>query len=295
MLLHKRSRFGPVGFVNKGPVLAEETPEAVAGAIDAVCRTAKELRLRALVVHPPDESVIRTEDMVRHGFLGSPVPGIADAMAIATVKGGRPTIESHMSRSAKQNYRQALRRGVDVVEGGREDIRLFFELMLGSCRRQGAKPNPGRVESLERLWDEFFPEVRLFLARCCGQPVAGLLFIRFGRRCWFWKKGWNEAAPEMHANVLLNVQAMTKAAEWGCDSVDFAAMDRPMAERWRPGQPMDVALAQSRHAFNLRLGARPVLLPRAGAYSPMAAFRAVAEWVLRWRGLSRFLGRVLVS
>ena len=294
MLLHKRSRFGPVGFVNKGPVLAEETPEAVAGAMDAVCRTAKELRLRALVVHPPDASGIRTADMVRHGFVGSPVPGIADATAIATVKGGRPTIESHMSRTAKKHCRQAVRRGVQVLEGSRRDLPVFFGLMLGSCKRQGARPNPDRVEALEALWDAFDPDVRLFFAHARGTPVAGLLLVRFGRRCTFWKKGWNEVAPESHANALLNYEAMVQAADWGCDIVDFAAFDRRAAEQWQAGSPMDDVLARSRHAFNLRLGAKPVLLPRAQVYLPGLVFRLMIGCALRCGSLTRELVRRLM-
>lgn len=294
MMLYKSSRFGRVGFVNKGPVCREETPEAVASAIESVCQKARALGLRALVVQPPDASGIGTEDMVRHGFLGVRVPGVVDAAAMCRVDGGRPAIEGQMSRSAKQNCRQAVRRGVEVVEGRRDDLPVFFDLMLGSCRRQRARPNPARVEALERLWDAFDPDVRLFFARLQGQAVAGLLLIKFGKRCTFWKKGWNERVPETHANALLNFHAMVEAAEWGCDEVDFVAMDRRLAERWKPGHTMDDELGQSRHAFNLRLGARPVLLPRAQVYVSSRVLRPLVGLLLSRPALARLIEGVIV-
>jgi len=294
MMLYKHSRFGRVGFVNKGPVLGEETQTAVAPAIESVCRKARALRLCALVVQPPDQSRIRTEDMVRHGFLAVRVPGVVDATAMCRVEGGRPAIEAQMSRSATKHCRQAVRRGVEIFEGGRHDLPVFFDLMLGSCRRQGARPNPGRVEGLEGLWDAFAPDVRLFFARVHGQVVAGLLLIRFGKRCTFWKKGWNERAPETHANALLNFQAMVEAAEWGCDVVDFVAMDRRLAEHWQPGQTMDDELGQSRHAFNLRLGARPVLLPRAQVYVPSRVLRPLVGFLLSRPALARRIEGAIV-
>lgn len=295
LLLHKRSRFGSVGFVNKGPVLTEETPNAVAEAIEVLCRKSKALRLRALVLQPPDASKIRAGDMVEHGFLREPVPGIIDATALATVAGGPPTIEARMSRSARQNCRQAVKRGVEITEGTRNDLGVFFELMLGSCARQCARPNPDRVEVLEALWDAFASDVRLLFAMRQGEKVAGLLLIRFGGRCTFWKKGWNEAAPRSHANALLNFEAMVRAAEWGCNVVDFVGMDRRAAERWQPGQPMDAALGESRHAFNIRFGARPVVLSHAHVYLPVRVWRPVMGWLLRQPRLARRIERLLMK
>jgi len=291
LMLIKLTRLGRVGFVNKGPVLREETVAELAKALAAIQRVAREQHLRAVILQLPDGSQIAPELLWQQGVGKSPVPGILDATLVADVAGGPVAVEARMSRKAKQHSRFAQKSGVKVVECGREGLPIFFELMLGSCRRQGVSPNPGRLDLLERLWDVWFPEVRLLLARYQSQWVAGLLLLRFNRRCTFWKKGWNEACPELHANAFLNHHAMLMAAEWQCDEVDFVGMDRSLALRWRENKPMEEVLAKSRYAFNLRLGARPRILPQAHLYLPSHAWRWVADRLLGCPKLGRWLMR----
>jgi hypothetical protein len=291
LMLIKPTRLGRVGFVNKGPVLREETDAELAKALASIQRVAREQHLRAVTLQLPDGSQIAPGLLWRQGFGKSPVPGVLDATLVADVTGGPEAIEARMSRKAKQHSRFAQKAGVEVVECGRETLPIFFELMLGSCHRQGVTPNPSRLELVEHLWDVWFPEVRLLLARYQGQWVAGLLLIRFNRRCTFWKKGWNEACPGLHANAFLNHRAMLLAADWQCDEVDFVGMDRSLALRWQEHEPMEEALAKSRYAFNLRLGARPRILPPALLYLPGRARRWVADRLLGCPKLGLWLAR----
>jgi lipid II:glycine glycyltransferase (peptidoglycan interpeptide bridge formation enzyme) len=291
LLLIKNTRFGRVGFVNKGPVLKEEHPNSIGLAMQRLLDTAASERVRALIVQPPDESRIAPADLRSHGFCRAPVPGIIDATLIASLEGGQEGVRSRLSRTARKQARQAQDRGVQTVEGTRADLPVFFELMCVTCRRQGVPPNPASVEALYRRWDAFTPDIRLFLATVKGEAVAGLLVLRFGDRCVFEKKGWNEKFPEAHPNTLLNVEAMMRAAAWGCRVVDFGAMDRSLAERMLAGKAVETELAATRYAFNLRLGARPVLLPEARVWIPWKWQRPWLDWLLSVPAFARRLER----
>ncbi len=289
-MLIRSTRWGRIGFINKGPVLAQETVESIQEALWHAMELVRAERLCALILQPPDHSRIQPPDLKRLGFCRGAVPGIINATLITSLEGGPEAIRARMGRTARREARRAVEYGVQIVEGGRSDLPCFFELMCHTCRRQGVVPNPARVESLYRRWDAFGPDIRLMLAAMRGEAVAGLLLLKFGTRCTFEKKGWNEKHYAAHPNTLLNVEALFRAAAWGCSSVDYCAMDRALAERMLRGENVEQELAATRHAFNIRLGAKPKLLPPAQAL----VFSTWQKWLLDWGlGKSKVAGRLM--
>lgn len=281
LLLTKQTRWGRVGFVNKGPVMREEGGKAVQFALQAVRQVVVQERLRAVVLQPPDLSQISAQDLVACGFSGWSVPGILDASAWASLAGGAQKIHERMNRTTQRECRQALKLGVRVFEGDVANLEIFFDLMRHTCLRQGVRPNPGSLNGLRAIWESFHPCCHLLFARVGAELVAGLLVLRFGKRCTFWKKGWNGQCPQAHPNTLLNYEAMVRAHAWGCEWVDFVGMDRTLAERWTNGEPVQDDLAKTRDAFNLRLGAVPRLLPSARTYLPNRIWRVVTCLLLK--------------
>jgi peptidoglycan pentaglycine glycine transferase (the first glycine) len=262
-LLWKRSRFGRIGYVSKGPILPAETPAAVNAIMVALKASAASLGVRGLILQPPDSSSISERSLIEHGFSRSPVESVVRATALVELTGGRDAIEKRMHSKTRQQTRAAAKRGVTIRIGNRSDIPCFFNLMLESCRRQNSQPNPSRPELLEALWDAFSPRVLLGLASCQGELVAGLLMVGHGSRMTFWKKGWNSHASQSYANCLLNAEALGWAADQGYTTVDFAALDHCIAEILLSGGTLTDSQRRSRYTFNFRLGAVPKLLPPA--------------------------------
>jgi lipid II:glycine glycyltransferase (peptidoglycan interpeptide bridge formation enzyme) len=262
-LLWKATRFGRIGYVSKGPVLRIETPTAVHRMLAALVKAAKAIGLRALILQPPDRSIISAADLGAHQFDSSPFGGIIRATAMIDLAGGRTAWEARMHAKARQQARTATKRGVTTRFGSRADLSGFYTLMCESCRRQHTLPNPSRVELLEALWDLFHPHVGLGFAYADGNPVAGLLMIGHGPRLTFWKKGWNAQGTQLYANCLLNVDALAWAQEQGYTTVDFAGLNPCIAETLVAGKELSSEQLSSRDMFNLRLGAVPHLLPPA--------------------------------
>lgn len=281
-LLWKQTRIGRIGYVTKGPILRDETPETIGRALTALTRQARELGLAAVLLQPPDRSQISSAQLVQHGFIARPIESVTNATALVDLSGGREAMLSRMNRQARREARQGLARGLIVREGDKRDLRTFFELMEGSCRRQGTQPNPGRLEILEHLWDALRPRIRLGLALANDMPIAGLLMIGFGDRLTFWKKGWNNQSPELHANSALNVEALGWAVDWGYREVDFLALDRGIALRLLADEALSEEQRRSRHLFNLRLGAQPLLLPSAHVLVVNRVLRPAVGFGLRF-------------
>ena len=292
-LLWKRSRFGRLGYVSKGPVLREERPELIDAAWHEMVALGKRLRLTALIAQPPDFSRLNDVDLERYGFSGAVVPAVIDATLLVDVSDGREAILGRMSQTMRNSVRQSLRKGVAISQAGKAGLAQFFQLMLETCRRQQTEPNPSRLESLEALWDEFEPRVRLTFASVSGEVVAGALLIGFGQRLTIWKKGWNVHESKVHPNALLYADALWWANENGYRQFDVVSVDREIATCLLAGQQLTEQQLRSRHMFHLRLGGQPHLLPRAQILVVNPLQRALFGALVRWKTLRNILFQVV--
>lgn len=262
-LLWKSSRLGRIGYVSKGPVLASESPEWVDRIFGLLLADLCQLRLRAMILQPPDASTIDQDNLVNRGFNRETVQTVIRSTAIIDLAGGREAVFARMNRQVRREMRIAVRDGVKIASGDRDELRSFFHLMVESSRRQGSSPNPNRVELLESLWDNFFPAVGLDLANVNGRSAAGLLTIAHGRRLTFWKKGWNAEVSRSFANCLLNGEVIGRACDRGFAEVDFVAMNPSVAACLTAGGALNDKQRASKDVFNLRFGATPRMLPPA--------------------------------
>jgi lipid II:glycine glycyltransferase (peptidoglycan interpeptide bridge formation enzyme) len=283
-VLWRPTRFGSVGFVNKGPVLSFEEPEKVEFSLDLLHRVIQTYQLMALIVQPPDETQLFGSGLATRGFVPDPLTNVISSTCMVDLTGSCGAWETGIRQSRKVEIRQAIRRGVTIREGGDADIPKFFSLMSATCVRQRVPPHPASVEALRDLVRAFQPrgEVRLSFADYHGETIAGQLDLKFGRRATTWKKGWNGAHPNLHPNALLAYESLRWAERLGCECLDFAGMDRSLAESLSAQGPLTEAQKMGRDMFNLGFGAKPRLLPRAVIYWRNPLLRFAHSQAVAW-------------
>jgi hypothetical protein len=179
------------------------------------------------------------------------------------VSDGVNGFEGRMNKTSRSSCRQAVKKGVTIREGNREDIGLFFRLMEATCRRQGVQPNPPTVRSFEEVWSSFAPKgcCRLTIAEFEGQPVSGLLCLPFGQVVHLWKKGSLPKYLHLHPMDLLYYEAFCWASRGNyimCDVEEMA--DRSAAGKILKGESIPIDEIHPRDIFHLRLGGEPYLL-----------------------------------
>ena len=288
-LLWKHAKFTRIGYVSKGPVLPAETAAAVDAALERVVSASRRLGLGAVVVQPPDDSLISSQMLVRHGCFVQPVESVIRATAIVSLEGGADDVVARMSRSTREQWRRARRERVTLAWGARGDLPEFFRLMCESAEHQGSPPNPGRVDLLEALWDALPDRVSLAFAEHSGRKLAGWLMIGHGRRISFWKKGWDSAEPRLFTSQFLTAECLAQASAAGYAAADMVAMSPDLAARLLAGEGRAEEHSRGRDVFNLRLGARPKLLPPAHLLVLNPALRGMAYAALRWQRLRSVL------
>jgi CelD/BcsL family acetyltransferase involved in cellulose biosynthesis len=279
-LLWRSTRLGRIGYVSKGPVLKPLENRVDADlverhAISLLKDTARRKRIRALIVQPPDFCNEMSGSLRDADLLPGVHMGVNDATWIVDVSDGFEGVERRMDRAFRKCLNRAQRGNLRVREGERSDLAGFWELMLCSCRRQNAGPNPSELRHLVALWDAARPRgaIRLHVVECDGGPVAGQLDVLFGKTVTFWKKGWNGAEKRLSPNDVCMYEGIRWASQAGYSLVDFASFDRTMAEGMIAGQALTEEQAQSRYVNFFRTGGRPMLLPRAQVY--------LQNWLLR--------------
>lgn len=269
-VLWRASRWGRIGYVSKGPVAENENKETVMLLVDLLGRAARQLRLIALMVHPPENSRLFSSLLPQARFVPNKLMSIITATLMVDVSNGVKSVEALMRRTTRKKHRRAIRNGIVIREGNERDIGIFFRLMLDTCKRQGVNPVPSTERALMELWRSFrnIGGCRLTLADYDGRTIAGLFCIPFGKIVRFWKKGSMPEHLHLHPVEMLYHEAMSWACSKGYHYCDFVSIDRKIAESLINGISLTENQKKSRDFFNLGFGGHPVILPEAYIYFP---------------------------
>jgi CelD/BcsL family acetyltransferase involved in cellulose biosynthesis len=289
-VLWRKTRFGRIGYVSKGPVAEAEAPELLDALVGLLTRTARQLRLAGMVVQPPGRSRLTASRLPTASFAANRIQGIVTATLVVDVSGGMPAVEARMRRTTRQLLRKSIRSGVRLREGSEKDLETFYHLMLKTCERQNVLPNPSSAAALKALWkaSDGAGGCRLTFAEQGGKAIGGLFCIAFGEVLTLWKKG---SLPEMltlHPMELLYHDAFGWANSRGFRFCDFLSLQRRTAECLLKRLPLEEEQKHSRDIFNLGFGGAPVLLPEAYLHFPnpvlSAGYRLLTrnEWTMRW-------------
>ena len=267
--LIRKTYFGAIGYVSKGPVVLNEDEPSVETAVKSIFEIMNLNQMEAIIVQPPDDSSVIPEVLMKHEFVKIPMLKVIDSTLLLPVKGGEVSINKSMNRRTREKIKKGVREGVTVREGCFCDIPIFFMMMADTCRRQGIKNiNPSSVKALQNIWYSFNPRrnIRLTFAEINGESVAGLLCILFGDTVTLWKKGWTGRYSGYHPNDVLYKEAFIWAFENGYSHCDFAGINRNIAEWLICGNRLTDKQNSSRDAFIMRFGGTPKLLPSAVIY-----------------------------
>ncbi|MGO8678922.1 MAG: lipid II:glycine glycyltransferase FemX [Limisphaerales bacterium] len=294
-ILARTRRFGSIGYVSKGPVLAGEEPALAEFLVQQLAATARRCRLLGLVVQAPDESGLDVQLLGRGQFLLNHLVDVGRATLLADVSRGPDEVLSRLRKTTACEIRQARRRGIQVRQGGEADVGAFFRLVTTTCERQGTRPDPPSESALASAWAAFHPtgHVRLTLAEYEGEAVAGSWCFCFGNRVTGWKKGWSGRHRERHPNSLLIFEAVEWASRHGYKLFDFCSLSPDIARILLRGEPLSQEHKKGRDFVHLSFGNKPVLLPESHIFVNPWWARALYRAVVANRWLRPAIKRLV--
>lgn len=231
LLCHRVRPFGVVGYVPRGPCLAERSDRLSQLTIQALLKAARQAGVWYLAVDLPHTGHFLEAHCTSAGLWPSPAhlppARMMAASSVIDLSLPEPELLARMRKSTRHNIRQGLRHGVRVREGTEDDLGVFFDLMLATCRRRGEAPNPGSLEFFQQFWRELRPPgwARLSIAECDGDAVAAELAVPFSDTHRLWKFGWSGQYRNYNVSDVLCWDSITWARRNGFKHLDLVQVD----------------------------------------------------------------------
>ena len=120
----------------------------------------------------------------------------------------------------RYNVRLAIKKGVEVKEGTREDLKDFHKIMVETGERDGFIIRP--LSYFEKMYDEMAPKhMKLLMAYHDGKPISGVIPIFYGNKTWYLYGASSNEHRNLMPNYLLQWTMIKEAIERKCDVYDF--------------------------------------------------------------------------
>ena len=120
----------------------------------------------------------------------------------------------------RYNIRLALKKGVEVKEGTREDLKDFHKIMIETGKRDGFITRP--LEYFEKMYDNLAPKhMKLLMAYYEGKPISGVIPIFYGNKTWYLYGASSNQHRNLMPNYLLQWEMIKMAIARHDDIYDF--------------------------------------------------------------------------
>ncbi len=224
-------------YAPRGPVCDIDDEETIRELIEGAMHKAKEYKSYVLKIDPDVE--LENEKFVamakRMGFIfkntSKNFEGIQPRFVFRLDVKDK-TEEEMMDifhTKTRYNIRLAMRKGVEVTIGTREDLKAFHDIMVVTGTRDEFVVRT--LEYFEKMYDCMAPEnLRLYLAHYDGRIVAGTLAILYGNKVWYLYGASANEYRNVMPNYLLQLEMIKWALENKCEIYDFRGVSGDIDE-----------------------------------------------------------------
>jgi lipid II:glycine glycyltransferase (peptidoglycan interpeptide bridge formation enzyme) len=237
-------RFGTIGYINRGPLLAVDEPLIRQTLIDAIKNIGKTRRMIYLAIILPYKGQSFESDLLTAGFCICPerLPPTT-SMKSTIVLNLTPDINEilmKMRKKTRQHIRNAEKGGLTFRVGSESDVNTFKQLLFVLCQKRGVKPNIPPGDFLPELWKAYAPKgyLRLFLTEFAGEAVGALMLFTMGDWIRAWRMGWSGRYDEVYPNDFIFWESIKWAKKNGYRFFDFVGFDTKYAKALIDNKPI---------------------------------------------------------
>ena len=219
VLIRKIPIFGNMMYSSRGPVCDIHDKEILKKLTDGLNELAKEKNAFVLKCEPD----IKSDDIEFRKIVESlgyrikdDAKNFADEIQPRYVfrlnlkgKTEEQIFESFHSKT-RYNIRLAQKKGVEVKQGEKEDLKDFHKIMIETGTRDGFMIRP--LSYFEKMYDELAPEhMKLLMAYHEGQAIAGIIVIMYGNKSWYLYGASSNSHRNLMPNYLLQWEGIKSA------------------------------------------------------------------------------------
>ena len=294
MLFRSSRMLGRLGYVTKGPVMADDDDGLADVILTAVREIAAREGIRALVLQPPRYGAA-SRRLQQHGFAPFAVETAPSATVVLDLTSEEHEILARMSKGMRNGVRRSQRRGISTRVGTREDLPTFHALLQATSRRQGMSIYG--LDYFLGMWDVLAPAdaMVLFLSELGDEPVSAQICLTFGDSVIAKQIGWSGDYRHLHPNEALDWHTIRWAKERGFKHYDLEGITRGAAEALLETGSLPDRYMNTPTSYKVRLGGEPRLLPSASCFFTNPALRLlygrIGKRVLARPRIQKAIGR----
>jgi len=128
-----------------------------------------------------------------------------------------------MNQQWRRNIRKAAKQGVEVTEGGRDDLAEFHRVYVETAERDHFTPRP--LSYFQTMWDAMTGEdpqrLRLYLGRHEGDLVAATTLVQVGTHAWYSYGASTTAKREVRGSNAVQWQMIRDSLAAGAEVYDL--------------------------------------------------------------------------
>ncbi len=268
ILYKDKKHFGRIGYLSKGPLIDRYDPELWELIINRLTNIVSQYRIRVLIIIPSDYIFPEKPEFNKKKFYLNKIFPVINATLRIDLTLSAEEILKGMRRRLRTDLKNAA--GLNFREGNKEELDIFFDLMLTSCKHQGVIPNPPSLESLYKIWTLFSAKdlIRLYFAEKENEIVTGILALRIRDYFIAWKIGWSGKYKSFSPNAVLIWELIKRAKKEGYKIFDFVSVDNKYVRIIKSKGKLTADVIKNHTFFKLGFGGNVVPLPDSYIYIP---------------------------
>ena len=221
--------FGNIMYSARGPVGDIHNEEFIADIVKGADELAKKYHAFVLRVEP---DILKSDETFREIILRNKFKIKDDSTDFKDeiqprfvfrldIKGKtEDEIFAAFHQKTRYNIRLATKKGVEIREGTKEDLKDFHKIMIETGERDDFIVRS--LSYFEKMYDEMAPEhMKLLMAYYENEPIAGIIPIMYGNKVWYLYGASSNKHRNLMPNYLLQWTMIKEAIRRGADMYDF--------------------------------------------------------------------------
>ena len=133
----------------------------------------------------------------------------------------KDTIFNEFQSKTRYNVRLAIKKGVEIKEGNKEDLKDFHKIMVETGKRDNFLIRS--LSYFEKMYDELAPlgHMKVLMAYHENEPIAGIIPIIYGNKTWYLYGASSNSKRNLMPNYLLQWTMIQEAIDRGDIMYDF--------------------------------------------------------------------------
>ena len=229
VLIRKIPIFGNIMYASRGPVCDIHNMEVLKQLTEGAKELAKKYNAIVLRIEP---DIVSSDESFRNIMLDLGYQIKDDAknfreeiqpryvFRLDTKNKTEDELFKNLHSKTRYNVRLAVKKGVEVKEGTREDLKDFHKIMVTTGIRDGFITRP--LEYFERMYDCLGEKhMKILMAYYEGKPIAGVIVIIYGNKTWYLYGASSNEHRNLMPNYLLQWEMIKIALERKSDIYDL--------------------------------------------------------------------------